>query len=112
MPTYYLLKHDCNTYCVLKTTEVGLVFTLHKAQLSVTDCVPGHTKGRLPSRLSEEKTDGQYERVHVSPHGSIVSAAYNRPEWRMILKCLLVPHFNPNNQTSVGSDHGDDDEIL
>ncbi|KAH3782672.1 hypothetical protein DPMN_160591 [Dreissena polymorpha] len=55
----------------LSTKKAGLVWTCCQAQLSMHDCFPRTTRGRLLLRQSEEKQDGQCERMDNPSHGGI-----------------------------------------
>ncbi|KAH3810503.1 hypothetical protein DPMN_138898 [Dreissena polymorpha] len=46
-----------------RLTTAGLGWKCHPARLTVQDWAPGHAKRRLPSWSSDEKLDGQCERV-------------------------------------------------
>ncbi|KAH3729898.1 hypothetical protein DPMN_055876 [Dreissena polymorpha] len=55
--------------CDRRTMKTGLVWTSNQARLSVISYTPRHAIGRSPSRSSEEKLNGQDEKVGVRPHG-------------------------------------------
>ncbi|KAH3854095.1 hypothetical protein DPMN_096634 [Dreissena polymorpha] len=86
-------EHECNTFWSERaltgdrqTAKAGLVWTRRQARLSVQDCSAGHARVRSTSRPSEEKLDGQCERVDILLIDKLLSEAHKR----MLLMMMMM----------------------